>query len=366
VAALVLAAALPARAELSVKIEAGSELDSNVHRTTTENGAEEAAAGARFALRALGSFRPTERSAARLSAVAAAKVFPSQEARNETVALVAADGRWDLAVGPLAPGLRLSYYDVTDADGDDGTDTLDHAFRTGAAAGALTLRTEDDHRLEVFAGGRFFQYKPDRDLDFTGVTLGAQLARRLRNEDATRELAYAAGYTFAERAYDGPALANICRPDEAIGPHCLAETRLSRADLFHALFAEITWTRAFILGARYELQLNDSNSFGQSLLRHRLELSGTTELFADIFLNAQVVLIVNQYLDALLLAGDVGTFITIEDEARNAVIVHLTRDLGRSLAVEARAALYTNPFADKALEYRRMTLYLGFVYDFGR
>lgn len=282
------------------------------------------------------------------------------------MALVAADGRWDLALGSVAPGARVAYYDVSDADNTDGSDSLDHAFRTGAGALALTLRTPDDHRLEVSAGGRFFDYKPNRSFDFTGVFLGAQLGRRVRSEDATGELAYAGGYTLSERAYDGPALANDCGEGEPIVPSCLEVTSLGRADLFHAFFAEITWTRAFILGARYELQVNDSNSFGQSLIRHRLELSGTTELFADIFLNAQVVLIVNQFLDALLLAGDVGTFITIEDEARNAVILHLTRDLGPRLAVELRAALYTNPFADANLEYRRMTLYFGFVYDFGR
>jgi hypothetical protein len=186
----------------------------------------------------------------------------------------------------------------------------------------------------------------------------------VRSADDTAELAYAAGYTFSQRAYDARALANNC--DGTITPDCLDDTELRRADLFHAFFAEITWTRAFILGARYELQLNDSNSYAQSLVRHRLALTGTTELFAEIVLNAQVVLIVNQYLDTLLLAGDVGTFVTIEDEARNALILHLTRELSDNFAVEARAALYTHPFADEGLEYRRMTVYLGFVYDFGR
>ena len=79
---------------------------------------------------------------------------------------------------------------------------------------------------------------------------------------------------------------------------------------------------------------------------------------------AKLVLVVNQFLDALLLTGDVGTFITIEDEARNAAILHLTRDLSSRLTVEARYAFYANPFARASLEYRRHTLYLGLVYTF--
>jgi hypothetical protein len=241
---------------------------------------------------------------------------------------------------------------------------LDHDFRTGAAAAALTLRSDDDHRLEVTAGGRFFEYKPDESFDFHGVLLGATLSRRLRSEDATWELAYGVSYTAAERAYRGQALASFCG-DRPIVASCLLPTGIDRADLFHDLGLEVSYTRAFIASLRYGLQYNDSNSFGQSLVRHRVEVSGTAELFFDIVLNAKVVLVVNQFLDALLLAGDVGTFITVEDEARNGVILHATRDLGPAVTLEARYSFYANAFAQAALEYRRHTMYLGIVYRLG-
>jgi hypothetical protein len=167
------------------------------------------------------------------------------------------------------------------------------------------------------------------------------------------------------RDYGGRALANLCRDDEPIAPACLLVTEMTRSDLFHDLGAEVAYTGAFIASLRYGLHLDDSNSFGQSLVRHRVELSGTIELFLDVFLNAKVVLIVNRFLDALLLAGDVGTFITIEDEARNGLILHATRDLGPRLTLEARYAFYTNPFAQAVLDYRRHTLYLGLVIRLG-
>lgn len=354
-----------ARADVTVKVEAGTEVDSNVHRITTERGAEEAAAGARLALRVASLFRPAERHLVRISALAAARLFPSSEASNEDVGVLAADARWDVAVGAAAPGLRLSYYDADVASSTGTGAGVDHDFRTGAAAGALTLRSDDDHRLELTAGGRFFQYKPDPDFDFAGVQLGASLGRRLRSEDATWELSWAASYNVAQRAYGGRALANLCPAGQPIAPSCLLVTSADRADLFHDLGFEISYTRAFIAALRYALQINDSNSFGQSLVRHRVEVSGTAELFLDIFVTAKVVLVFNRYLDALLLAGDVGTFITIEDEARNGVILHATRDLSRALTLEARYAFYANPFAQAALEYRRHTFYLGLVYRFG-
>jgi hypothetical protein len=362
VVAAALLAGGAARAELTVKIEAGSELDSNVHRVTTERGAQEAAAGGRLGLRLASRVQTGARAALRVSAVAAAKLYPGESASTENVGVLAGDARWDVALGAAAPGVRLSYYDADVAENTGTGAGVDHDFRTGAALAALTLRSDDDHRLELTAGGRFFVYKPDDAFDFHGAQLGAALGRRVRSEDATWELAYAVSYSVSERSYRGKALANLREEDE---PPVLHVTDLDRADLFHDLAAEVSYTRAFIASLRYALQYNDSNSYGQSLVRHRVEVSGTAEAFAEIFLTAKVVVVVNQFLDALLLAGDVGTFTTIEDEARNAIILHATRDLGRALTVEARYAFYANPFAEAALEYRRHTLYLGFVYRFG-
>jgi hypothetical protein len=359
------AATAAARAEVVVKLEAGTELDSNVHRVTTERGADEPAAGARVGARMAGGFRLGERAALRLSALAAGKVYPvGRAAAQENVGVVAGDARFDVAIGDVAPGVRVAYYDASVAAlSTDGS--LDHHFRTGEAAATLTLRA-GDHRVEASAGGRFFDYKPRDEFDFTGAVFGLAIGRRLRSEDATWELAYSGSYTASQRAYVGDVLVNSCEDGEPIVPDCLDPAPLSRADLFHDLALEATFTRDFILSGRYVLQLNDSNSFGQSLLRHRLELTATSELFWEIFGSARAVLVVNQFLDALLLSGDVGTFVTIEDEARNAVILHLTREASRWLAFEARYAFYANPFARSSLEYRRHTLYLGLVYTFRR
>lgn len=113
------------------------------------------------------------------------------------------------------------------------------------------------------------------------------------------------------------------------------------------------------------MQVNDSNSFGQSLVRHRIDATATSELFAEIYLNLRLVLQLNQFSDGLLLGGDVGTFTTVEDETRNSVIVHVTREVGEAWTLEGRYAFYANPFAtESSISYTRHTVYLGAVYTF--
>ena len=84
--------------------------------------------------------------------------------------------------------------------------------------------------------------------------------------------------------------------------------------------------------------------------------SATTAAVWDVFVTGKLVVQFNQFLDPLLLSGDVGTFVTIEDENRNAVILHATRDIGRRLTAEARYAYYSNPFATEELAFSRHTV----------
>jgi len=100
-------------------------------------------------------------------------------------------------------------------------------------------------------------------------------------------------------------------------------------------------------------------------VRHRIEASATVRLPAEIYATLRAAVQLNQFLDPLLITGDVGTLLTIEDENRNSVLVHAVRDIGAHWAVEARYAFYANEFATKALTFRRQTFYAGLVYDFG-
>jgi hypothetical protein len=357
------AAAEPPR--LRLELEAGSEVDSNVHRTAAPDGdaipAVEAV-GARAGARATLSWRPRPRASLRLHALAVGKLFAAPaEASEENVAVVSADARFDAALPgrPVAVALRGSYYDAMER-GEASRD-----FRTADASFGFTLLGGDDDRVTTMGGYRVFQYKPNPTLDFAGEQGAFAYRHSFRREDddaGDSSLDLSVGYGVQRRRYDGDAYTNVCPDAEALAAGCLLPSGRPRADLFHAAFVDVSWLGERILGARYELQVNDSNSFGQSLVRHRVELSATTETWADVFLTAKLVALASYALDPVLLSGDVGTFLTIEDESHNSLVLHVTRDLGRAVTFEARYAYYTDEFAPSAVTFQRHTLYLGLLY----
>jgi hypothetical protein len=74
---------------------------------------------------------------------------------------------------------------------------------------------------------------------------------------------------------------------------------------------------------------------------------------------------VNKYLDPVLLDRQVATqtFISIEDENRNALVVDIERPIGKSgVAVAARYSLYTNELSAAPVQFMRHVAYLGVSY----
>lgn len=186
-----------------LRLEAGSELDSNVHRTT---GGGEGAAGGRVAARVDLSTIPFAHAVLRLDALGAAQAFAGSEGSGEDIGVAAGNLRFALGLGDLIPGIRLSYYDAFQRRADGGAANL-HDFRTGNAAFSLALAGE--RRLAATAGWRFFVYKPDGQFDFSGVHFGLSYARRLAgDDDSSWDLAVA--YSVDGRDYDATALANLC------------------------------------------------------------------------------------------------------------------------------------------------------------
>lgn len=368
--ALLVCMALPlgARADelkLKLALEAGTELDSNPKRET-ENYARVPAAVGRGGIRFSLGWRPAPRRTLQVSAVAAAKKFVGGDhPEDEDVAVLTGDLRYDAraAHAPLVVGARLTYYDAIErtnpiADGPD------HDFRTGDAALSLTLLGESTQKASLVAGVRAFQYKPAERYDFVGEH--AQLEWRRTFEPAedsdapTWELG--AWYGLARRAYDDEAHANTCAPAPEVKLECLVRMPgVARVDLAHTAGAELVYTGEQIYSARYEATVSLSNSFGESLVRHRLELSATVETVAAIFVTARAVVQLNLIPDPVLLTYNIPA-LTIEDENRNSINLHATRDLGAHWAVEARYAFYANEFATQALVFRRQVAYLGLVW----
>ncbi|NVB79583.1 MAG: hypothetical protein HOV81_14395, partial [Kofleriaceae bacterium] len=178
------------------------------------------------------------------------------------------------------------------------------------------------------------------------------------------ELTTSAGFesrTFANSA----ALTNACPPGAPADPDCTASTDLDRRDRYQRLGTELTWVGRQVAAVGYQFTLIDSNSFGQSLARHRVTASATIALPARLYGTLLGILQIDQYLDGLLVRRDLQQqeFTNVEDENRSSVQARLARKLTPSWSIEGRAAIWRN-LAGSAMElsFQRELVYLGIVY----
>jgi hypothetical protein len=381
-AAAVLLVALPAGArgepDWNLQLEGGSEYDTNIHRIEVREGEEADVDGAplaRLGARHRLAWRRVKSERLALSSYGALKLFATESGQSENVGIVSADGsyEWNLRGRGALLGLHGSYYDAIPFELADATSSYrGRNFRTASAEGSTTLLADGGHRVSARVGYRAFEYKPDPLFDWAGDHYAIFYSTTWwrgdpdADPDAT-SLDFNAGYQIERRGYDSSARTSSCADESAADPLCSAGTRLARADLNHSLAAELVYTGDRIYSARYELSVNDSNSHGESLVRQRLRAGVTSELGWRLYLTAEATVLVNIYLDPLLLARDeqATTFVSIEDENRNSLSLHLSRPIGDHWAAEARYAIYSNEFTNDELSFRRQTAYLGAVYRYG-
>jgi hypothetical protein len=388
-AAAAIAAGAPARAaaqeagaddevDWNLQIEGGSEYDSNVHRVETSDGRPGNVVGsplARLGARQRLTWRRNPRERLSLSSHGGLKLFTSDDGQTENVAILSADGGYDWGVpsrGAIV-GLSGSYYDAIPYEVSDSMESSgSRAFRTVNGEASATLVGPSGHRLAALAGYRVFHYKPDSDLDWQGEHVGLVYQSTFWRgdpdvDDDAASIDLSAGYRVERRDFDDIARTSTCANQDSPNPNCAAPTTLERADLNHAIAAEAVYTGRRVYSARYELQINDSNSLGESLVRQRLRLSLTTELFKDLYLTAEGTVLVHIYLDPLLVARDEQalTFVSIDEENRNSLSLHLSRPIAAGWALEGRYAIYSNEFTNQELTFRRQTVYLGAVYRYG-
>ena len=378
--------ATPAAAERldwRLQLESGAQYDSNSHRryeAEPDAGAIDPSpllrAGARLQL----NYRAAENHRVDVWAMALGTAYSAADARTENALISTADARyqWFLPARQLTLSARASHYDALAYSYDyapifDCSAAIDipRFFASHTGEVALGIRGPDEHRLRISAGLQRFRYKACSQFHWVGERYGMHYQTTLWRGDPDEDLDAAsidirADYQISRRGFEGELLVDVCPPDSMLAPSCLGTVGLRRADLAHTLSAELVYTGARIYSIRYELGAIDSNSFGRSLARQRLELGLTTELWRQIFLTAKAAIQLDIYPDSLLLdPNQMGVEDpTIDEQNHNSLSLHLARDLSKNWAVEGRYALYSNEFASGGLRYRRQVVYLGAVYRY--
>jgi hypothetical protein len=367
------AAAASARAEPgALTIEGGVELDSNVQRlesgprlTARPIPAAVARLGGQLqGARRLGGGQASLTAGLLTRTVTAAGRGDRGALSPESVALASAQLRWLRPIGarPVAIGASALGVDAIPTAADTGSRT----FRVLGGDALITLRGGEDRAIAVAVGHRDFTYKPDGRYDWRGPTGSLRLDLQLwQDARGSRALEVSGQLGLEARAYASTALASACPERAPPSPTCYAATSIPRHDRYQRAAVELTWTGRVVAAAAYQLSVIDSNSYGQSIVRHRVTVSTTAGLPLRLFATALATLQIDRYVDGLPVDRDPLTqsFSTLDDENRSSIQGRLARGIATAWSIEARAAIWRNLGGDLDTAFRRGVVYVGAVYS---
>ena len=125
------------------------------------------------------------------------------------------------------------------------------------------------------------------------------------------------------------------------------------------------WTGEIVVTTGYQVTVIDSNSYGQSLIRHRITSAITAELADRLFATLTATLQLDQFPDGILVESDVQRqeFTNLEDENRSSLQIRVARELTAAWSIEARGAVWRDFGNTGGESFRRELVYAGVVYS---
>lgn len=355
------AVATSARAEplrYDVRIEDGLEYDSNPGRIEKVEGKPSqpmppGSALARVVAAGNLSADLGQRQTLALSAAFGGKWFTAERARGDNVLVAQASASDTVRLARRTHvAAAFAYYDVFQRRSIEVPDFRSLApslrFDQGLGRGLL---------LSAVAGYRWFTYKPDGAFSFEAPT-GSLVLRQLLPGDLVTggaDWEWSIGGRFEARRFAGAA---------CTASGCRGEGERHR-DGFWIAHAEWTRTASFLVGSGAAVHVNQSNSYGEALLRGLLHVRTVVPLPWELSLSARAELVVTRYRDPLTFLQPVAGLpsASIEDESRSTVRLELARVFAGRFELGARYVYYTSAPTSGAVDYRRQTalLYCAFL-----
>ncbi len=335
-AACLLVATAAAGADLTgqARVWVGPGLDSNARRDFVSAGVPTQADAFFFGLLGLEGLWDFERG--RLAGVydVAARKFlflPSED-----TVVQSAQGEAALAVGRLwGVGLAGRLRDRRGAERDY-TDLLGEAVLDFVPDAAVDVRLKGGaHR---FLYWRRFAYS------FFGPDASLQARYRFNRRHSLAASANVNWRTYNARATDDP------EDPEPPPPR-------TRRDSFLAVGASYQYRGPFHLTAGYSYLDQASNSFGETLRRHRFAVTAGVRLPWRFTLLASATLQLSQFPDGVYLSPELQ--VVEDDENSSAVTLKLVRPLGEHLDLDLRYAVYVNVLPQNRFFYLRHVGSLG-------
>lgn len=203
--------------------------------------------------------------------------------------------------------------------------------------------------VELLALGSGFAYREDARLGF--VALGGTLNALYRFD---RRHSLTLFGEASERHFDG----TRARDREPAAPGVIGARR--RYDDAMLVGASYSYRGPFALTAAYSYAGLDSNSFGETVQRHRVSVVAGVPLFWDLTLLAQLGLQFARYPDGIYLSPEL--IVLEDDENQNSAALKLTRPLGESLDLEVRWSIHQNRLRTNGFDYLRQVGGIGLTW----
>jgi hypothetical protein len=232
-----------------------------------------------------------------------------------------------------------------DASGKDKwVDNDDRAYADYGGGVGLSIGPYFRTRLDLRAGYRQFDYFPDTDFSEQGPVFSAALVT-----SPWRKQTIFASYRLFPQYYQGP---QVYYPD--------GSSSGQRFDWYHVASAGYSYRGPVVLSATYSFLYDNSNSYGETFLRHRIEVLAGLVLPWELYVVATGALQFTSFPDGLYLSPEL--LLLEDDDDLDEISVKISRDLGKGFGVEARYGYYRNDLQQNGLTYERQVAYLGVVY----
>jgi hypothetical protein len=200
--------------------------------------------------------------------------------------------------------------------------------------------------LRLRVGGHRFLYRPHFAASFGSPEVGFLARYRL-----DRRHAFFASGEYGSRQYN-----------DSVRPPPDVEVPWTGRRVDGALTASVgyTYKGPLALGLTYTYQELSSNSYGETVQRHRLSGSAGVRLPWKLTLLAQGSLGLTHYPDGVFFSSDIT--LLEDDEAQNSLALKLVRPLAAHLDLELTYALYGNQLERNDLSYFRQVGAVGLTW----
>lgn len=200
--------------------------------------------------------------------------------------------------------------------------------------------------LRLRGGAHRFVYRPDPRANFGGPELGVLGRYRFNRRHALSLFG-----EYGTRRYG--VAARLPPNSERPSPGRREDGALSAG-------VGYTYRGPMALGLTYAYQEVGSNSFGETVLRHRLSGSAGVRLPWNLTLLAQGALGLSRYPDGIFLSPEI--ILVEEDEGQNSLSLKLARPVGDGVDVELSYAIYSTNLPRNALFYFRQVAGIGLTW----